>query len=243
MAENTQEETVKQPVEPEASKKAAEDLSDNALGKLQISETQRAVLLEKLGKQLIFYFSSQNLATDTYLNTIMKLNSGHVPLTIVSNFAQIRRIVNAHVSFGEFEENDICDLIREGALLQSELLNLVLLDQEGQVISNYGDAYYDPKAQKLTLEAIGPNGNIGEQHIKTSRSDSILQESSRVTPPPSVESKNIVILRDVPEDATEDDILSIFKNSDDSSASSASPVISSLQREHGNCWYVFFFYN
>lgn len=238
MAENTKAETVHQLAEPDASMNVAQAPSENSQGKLQISETQRAVLLEKLGKQLIFYFSSQNLATDTYLTTIMKLNSGHVPLTIVSNFAQIRRIINAHTSFGELEDSDICDLIREAALLQSELLNLVILDQDGQVISNYGDDNYDPKAQKLTLEAIGPNGNIGEQHIKTSRSDSILQESSRVTPPPTTESKNIVILRDVPEDATEDDILSVFKSADDSSASSSAPVVSSLQREHGNCWFV-----
>ena len=234
MADIIQPEPEVQPDASQSVENSTEEPQINTPAKeLILSDKQRAVLLQKLGKQLIYYFSSQNLATDTYLTTIMNLNTGYVPLTIVSNFAKIMRIVSSHTNYVQLGEDDICGLIREAALQQSNLLNMVLLNQEGKVISKYGDENYDPKAQNLTLEALGPNGgSIGEQHVRTSRSDSIARESSRVTPEP--ESRNIVILRDVPEDATEDDILDIFKNTEDSST--PSPIISSLAREHGNCW-------
>jgi hypothetical protein len=237
MADITQPEpeTVKQPLASgDVENVAEESLTNSPVKQLILSEKQRAILLQKLGKQLIYYFSSQNLATDTYLTTIMKINKGYVPLTIVSNFAKVMRMITSHTNYVQLGEDDICGLIREAVLQQSDLLNLVLLNQEGHVISKYGDENYDPTAQNLTLEAVGPNGSIGEQHVRTSRSDSVVQESSRATPEPTTELKNIVILREVPEDATDDDILNIFKNADDSST--PSPIVSRLQREHGNCW-------
>jgi hypothetical protein len=50
-------------------------------------------ILKKLAKQLIYYFSDKNLPKDVYLQTIMKLNSGHVPISILANFSNVNKIV------------------------------------------------------------------------------------------------------------------------------------------------------
>jgi hypothetical protein len=45
-----------------------------------------------LARQLEYYFSKQNLAHDTYLKTLMSLNDGCVPLTILASFRKVRAI-------------------------------------------------------------------------------------------------------------------------------------------------------
>ena len=50
-------------------------------------------LLKQLAKQLTYYFSKQNLSKDVYLQTIMGLNSGHVPISILANFANVNKII------------------------------------------------------------------------------------------------------------------------------------------------------
>ena len=50
-------------------------------------------LLKRLAKQLIYYFSDKNLPKDVYLQTIMNLNSGHVPISILANFANVNKII------------------------------------------------------------------------------------------------------------------------------------------------------
>eukprot|EP00957_Ditylum_brightwellii_P015246 1148450-Ditylum_brightwellii.AAC.1 len=45
-------------------------------------------LLRLLATQLEYYFSDHNLSRDTYLRTIMSLNSGYVPSTVLATFAK-----------------------------------------------------------------------------------------------------------------------------------------------------------
>jgi hypothetical protein len=57
------------------------------------STVDKQQLLKQLAKQLIYYFSTQNLSKDVYLQTIMNLNSGHVPISILANFANVNKII------------------------------------------------------------------------------------------------------------------------------------------------------
>jgi len=53
----------------------------------------RSGLLQALAPQLEYYFCPANLAGDTYLRTLMDLNSGYVPVAAVATFGNVQRIV------------------------------------------------------------------------------------------------------------------------------------------------------
>jgi len=63
------------------------------------SMKKKAHLLNLLSKQLRYYFSSNNLSKDIYLKTIMELNSGFVPVVILSGFGNVRKIFD---SYGDY---------------------------------------------------------------------------------------------------------------------------------------------
>mmetsp|Transcript_4303 Transcript_4303/g.6005 ORF Transcript_4303/g.6005 Transcript_4303/m.6005 type:complete len:785 (+) Transcript_4303:811-3165(+) len=69
---------------------------------------QKKLLLSQLSKQLLYYFSNTNLSKDTYLKTIMGLNSGYVPTIILANFQNVTRIVSGFDPdfIPEDDEND-----------------------------------------------------------------------------------------------------------------------------------------
>ena len=47
-----------------------------------------------LARQIEYYFSSQNLMADTYLQTLRELNDGCVPVSIIANFSKVKTIVS-----------------------------------------------------------------------------------------------------------------------------------------------------
>jgi len=191
----------------------------------------RDELLEVLAKQLSYYLSTQNLSKDTYLNEIMKLNSGHVPVSIVSNFSNITRIIADSLTEDERISNlDVPGLVREAAI-QSAFLEVAVLNQNGSPIAKDEDGTFQLETGKLSFFAIGPTSIQPAYHdlIQPLRRDR-KQEYGEIT---KSNSTNILILRDVPEEATEEDIRNIFRSNTDTSF-----LISDVQREIGNCWFV-----
>lgn len=192
----------------------------------------RDELLESLAKQLSYYLSTQNLSSDTYLNTIMELNSGHVPVTIVSNFSNITRIIADSLTDDErISDLDVPGLVRE-ASIRSEFLEVAVLNQNGSPIAKDEDGTYELETGRLTFFAVGPTSVRPAHHdtIKPLRRDR-KQNSGKIVK--SDNTINILILRDVPEEATEEDIRDIFKKPTDTSIE-----ITDVQREIGNCWFV-----
>jgi len=188
----------------------------------------RDELLELLAKQLSYYLSTQNLSKDTYLNTIMELNSGHVPVSIVSNFANITRIITDNLMDDERISNlDVPGLVREAAI-RSAYLEVAILNQNGGIIAKDEYGTYQLETGRLTFFAIGPTSIQPEHHekIQPLRRDK-KQDSGEI---PKSDNTNILILRDVPEEATEEDIRNILTDT--------SFEISDVQREIGNCWFV-----
>lgn len=190
----------------------------------------RDELLTPLAKQLLYYFSVQNLSSDTYLKTMMDLNSGFVPVSILSNFANISRIITDSLSS---EENiysvDVPGLLRQAAL-RSEYLEVSVLNQQGKIITTDNDGNYQLEQGRLNFFGIGPSSSRPTEYDTTKP---LRKDSKQQIDKLKSDSANIIILRDVPQDATEEDIRAIFQNNTDSSCG-----ISDVQREIGNCWFV-----
>ena len=104
---------------PQSNKDKDGDEGDNSLQELQQVQRQdqrgeeevkqqKRTLLSLLSKQLLYYFSSTNLSKDTYLKTIMGLNSGYVPVVILANFQNVHRILSSFPPsvFREVSSND-----------------------------------------------------------------------------------------------------------------------------------------
>lgn len=181
-------------------------------------------LTKALSTQLQYYFSSKNLSRDTYLNTIMQLNSGFVPISILSGFANVNRII-ARTTGGEINlsDLDVQQLLGTSAL-NSKALKIVLLDQDGKVLSSYGDDDFEAQKGALTFEAVG------------SCTDFIATASDQEESDEDEEKKSsTVILRDVPVNATEEDVRNVFKSE---GSDSVPPSITRVEKEVGQCWFV-----
>jgi hypothetical protein len=184
-------------------------------------------LISALAKQLQYYFSSQNLAKDTYLNTIMQLNSGCVPISILTGFANVNRIVVKFAGDVDIADIDVQSLLQKSALGSNDL-KIVLLGHDGLVLATHGDDGFEAQRGPLTFDAIGSRSD----YISTSNANA-KPEGTAAAVEEADKKLTTVILRDVPESATEEDIRNIFKT-DDSNV--VAPTITSVQKEVGQCW-------
>jgi hypothetical protein len=209
---DNQQDTRNAPTEPTIIKQDAPTLEENEQ------------LVSALTKQMQYYFSPQNLAKDTYLNTIMQLNSGFVPISILSGFANLNRII-ARTTGGVIDMSDLdVQRLLETSALNSQALKMVLLDQDGKVVASHGDDGYEAQKGPLTFEAVGscseysPTASENEQELSSEEED---------------KKSSTVILREVPDGATEEDIRNVFKSDD---ANVVDPNITSAKKEVGQYW-------
>jgi hypothetical protein len=227
-------------------------------------------LIAALTKQLQYYFSPQNLKKDTYLNTIMQLNSGFVPITILSGFANVNKIIarnttqkilaaakgttgttdsttpTAPTTIADLTDGDVQRLLEKSAL-KSQALKMVLLDQDGKIIASHGDEEFEAKKGPLTFEAIGSCSEY--VHVATESAAAGVNEDANENQEVENSSSSqeeerkasTVILRDVPDGATEDDIRRVFKRdandaSGDDEDDIAEPNITNVYKEVGQYW-------
>lgn len=194
------------------------------------SETSEE-LLDSLAKQLLYYLSTQNLSDDTYLKTIMELNSDHLPVSIVSNFSNITRIIKDSLVDGEtISSCDVPGLVREAAF-RSQFLEVAVLNQNGIIVSKVEDGNHQLETGRVTYFAIAPTSLRPTDHDTSTplRRDNVqgLGEKAKN------DTANIIILRDVHEDATEENIREVFHRTVNTSID-----ITDVQSEIGNCWFV-----
>ncbi len=230
MSINQQQETRSTQSEPTISDNviAADNVNDVANTSDASTLEENKQLVAALANQLQYYFSPQNLSKDTYLNTIMQLNSGYVPTSILSGFANVNRIITRSSTDGVVPTGlDVQRLLGKSAL-QSSALKIVLLGQDGQVLASYGDDHFEELKGPLTFEAVGfcsdyasdnSNGNDNLNQVDSTQEDE--------------KKGSIVILRDVPEAATEEDVRGVFKSDDENIVE---PNITNVQKEVGQYW-------
>ena len=113
---------------------------------------RRSGLLQALTPQLEYYFSAANLSGDTYLRTLMGLNSGYVPVAAVATFGNVQRIVmrwdggipptastspNPEDPLGgplvRSEEEGVAGFVAAAART-SQVLDVVEIDADGKVV-------------------------------------------------------------------------------------------------------------
>ena len=133
---------------------------------------RRSGLLQALTPQLEYYFSAANLSGDTYLRTLMDLNSGYVPVAAVATFGNVQRIVmrwdggipptastspNPEDPLGgplvRSEKEGVAGFVAAAAWT-SQALDVVEIDADGKVVRTVCSA--DGKAQD---EDKGEGGN------------------------------------------------------------------------------------
>lgn len=170
------------------------------------------VILERLARQMEYYFSTVNLAKDTYLSTLRLLNDGYVPISIIANFGKVQALV----------PYDAINAVRRAALETSDLLEVV------QINANTGKKVHEETLAATPdlqiVEAIGPSTG------KPIPMDSIREVSPvtvvRPTPSPL---QNTLIVREVPEGTKEQQIRDLF-------TFDKCPPIQSLRLDVANCW-------
>jgi len=178
------------------------------------SQTSIAVL-ERLARQVEYYFSDVNLEKDAYVSTLRSLNDGYVPLSIISNFGKVRTLV----------PHDTMESVRKAVTDYGDLLEVVLVDMlTGKRVDEAIVA--STTKQQTTIEAVGPK--TGEP-IPI---DSIQKYSaSPVAPMPIAGApiQNTVIIREVPEGTDDSHIRDLF-------SFKPCPPIQSLHLDVANCW-------
>lgn len=172
--------------------------------------------INQLSNQLEYYFSPQNLTNDTYMKSVMQMNSGYVPISILANFSNVKKIVARFYEESEISSLDLNKLLQTSALSSSNL-KVVVLDSQGKFLHNHSGSHYNRDSE--------PSNILGVGSTFSTNNDS--KHSLDTTEP----SSNIVILREVPEEATEEDVKNIFvdKNGD-------GPAIEKIMKEIERCW-------
>jgi hypothetical protein len=171
------------------------------------------VVLQRLARQVEYYFSTANLSRDTYVSTLRSLNDGYVPVSIIANFGKVKSLV----------PYDALNAVRQAATDCSDLLEVVYINTEtGKRVPVDEN---DEDSTLNTLEAVGP---ISGEPIPLSQVSNVIPVS-----PPAIKAvhsiQNTVILRDVSESTEESHIRELF-------TFEKCPSIQSLHLDVANCW-------
>lgn len=155
--------------------------------------------LIQLSRQLEYYFSSVNLSRDTYLRTLRELNDGYVPATILATFAKVQMLCPI----------DSYNAVIKAASEYSDNLEVVFVDKEtSKQVSAEGPH---------TLLAIGPQGQkpielpttpVTPRPVVNIAPDPPDMES--ISAPPMFGFQNTIILREVPQGISEDEVRTLF---------------------------------
>lgn len=172
-------------------------------------------LLQRLARQMEYYFSTSNLAKDTYVCTLRSLNDGYVPITIIANFGKVKSLV----------PYDTINTVRKAVVHCSSLLEVVQIDsQTGKRVS------VDEKSGESPLSAVEAVGPINGEPIPLSQIP-----TTPVTQPTLLRStsaiQNTVIIREVPLGTEESHVRDLF-------TFEKCPAIQSLHLDVANCWFV-----
>jgi hypothetical protein len=164
----------------------------------------------QLARQLEYYFSANNLAKDTYVQTLRELNDCCVPVSILANFAMVKRLVSS-LTF-VIEEGRLA-AVEEAARNHSDRLMVCLIDTKtGLRVKD------EPSVVKDTTHHILAVGTIDGKPL-------ILENN---VCPPSPGAKTIV-LRDVAHGVTKEEIYEVFNQEEFPAVQDAHPDVAS-------CW-------
>ena len=164
----------------------------------------------QLARQLEYYFSEKNLSKDTYLQTLRQLNDGCVPVSILANFAMVKRLVMS-LTFVIDEEGRLT-AVEEAAKNHSERLMVCLIDTKtGKRVNQDGP----PSDSCRCIMAVGTVDN-----------KPLVLDTSIPQPSPIVKT---IVLRDVVSGVTPEEIHELFNYE-------GFPPVTCIQPDVANCW-------
>mmetsp|Transcript_15296 Transcript_15296/g.22779 ORF Transcript_15296/g.22779 Transcript_15296/m.22779 type:complete len:633 (-) Transcript_15296:687-2585(-) len=154
-------------------------------------ESDHTELLSRLNTQVEFYFSTENLARDVYLRSLLSSSSSGdgpaAPLAIIAKFNKVRSLTQTSPSQDELQ------------LLQRALANStnLKLSSDGLWI--------------IPLSPLPPLDVSTQAEVSSSSSSTSLNSTSAPTVPLSqLKERNTLLVRDVPSNATTQQILESF---------------------------------
>jgi len=173
-------------------------------------------VLSQLARQLEYYLSSQNLAKDTYVETLRSLNDKCVPVSILANFSKVRQILMA---VGVIDEHARRHAVWQACNHYSSKLRTVSINTKtGKQIVGDDDQSQD----NVTESTIMGVGTMDNEPI------TILEAPM---PMPSLEFANTIVLRDVAPQVSQEDIHALFKFE-------GCPPVISIVPDVAQCWFV-----
>ena len=202
------------------------------------SSTQRqqevTIIHQLIARQLEYYFSTVNLAKDTYVSTLRSLNDGYVPVSIIANFGKVQALAPF---------DSALEAVQIAATEYSELLEVVHIDTDS------GKKVEATSTKKKTVLAVGP---VSGEAIPMEQISTTLGGTAGLLPPASATTtfadnpsspasgkvsttnstssvQNTVIIREAPEGTEEETIRSLFQFQD-------CPSIESVHLDLQNCW-------
>ena len=196
----------------------AQDDVDPALQEEEEEEAAKtwSFVYAQLARQLEYYFSEKNLSKDTYLQTLRQLNDGCVPVSILANFAMVKRLVMS-LTFVIDEEGRLA-AVEEAARNHSERLMVYLINAKtGKRVEQQGGA--EEESSPDAIHNILAVGTVDGKPL-------VFDGSSIPQTSPIVKT---IVLRDVVEGATPEEIHELFSHE-------GFPPVTCIQPDVANCW-------
>lgn len=193
------------------------------LSEKEIAQQKEIQQLQALARQIEYYFSQQNLANDTYLQTLRSLNDGCVPVSILANFAKVKAILTPSKAGSSSKKVPAAVLLQEEearihAVLQSvneytDLLKIHSIDTAtGKIATD------ETPSSALTILAVGAAVQEPLVHAGSS-SSSLMQPTETST----------IILRDVDPVVKEEELRGLLDGLE-------CPPITRVVSDVANCW-------
>jgi len=193
-------------------------IPERAPTETEIAQKQYILQLQMLARQLEYYFSKQNLASDTYLQTLRDLNDGCVPVTILANFAKVQAILGTKVG----EAAGVQEEARVHAILQAvseytDLLQVHSIDTAtGKIATD------ETPSSAITILAVGPVSEDSLPTVKRLPPQQSAEHCNRTT-------NSTIILRDVGSAVTEEEVRGLLNDM-------VCPPVISVVSDVANCW-------
>jgi len=185
-------------------------------------DQHQTLVLARLAKQLEYYFSEINLAKDTYLQTLRKLNDGCVPVSILATFSNVKLLLPV-------ADDDVrIQFILQAACEHTELLRVTSIDaRTGRLTTD------ETPSSAKTILAVGPVSTAPLPVAAAATTTATTAASTRDVPQethPVV--CNTVILRDVIAKVDQEQVRELFEQLQDC------PAVTNIHKDVADCWYV-----
>jgi La domain len=169
-----------------------------------------------LARQVEYYFTKQNLSTDTYLQRLRELNDGCVPVSILASFGRVRAMATS--SIGNREKAIVDAISRHSTYLAVYAINTTTGKRQVEVVEEDQATGAKSIVPCPTILAVGLS--VCDEHPP--------EYVGSVTE--SVDITDTIILRDVNPDVSEAEIRSLFESIEDC------PSLVKICADVGHCW-------